>query len=833
MMAGAIISFTFNQCQKKMSSRVPVFLLAAVYLVLVPQPDLYAQTVNDNRASVTGTVLDTDGTGLQAATAALYALPDSSLVSGAATDDQGMFLIGSIRPGSYFVRVSFIGYTTTDTPTVQLVASQTYKVEDISLSADGMSLSAVNVDAERALIEVQPDKTVLNVQGTINATGSNGLELLKKSPGVVVDNNDNIILSGKNGVQIYIDGKPSPLSTEDIAAQLRSMQSSEIDAIEIITNPGARYDAEGNAGIINIRLRRDMSLGFNSTLDLGYAQGANARYNASSTFNFRTSKFNTFGSYAFSGGDSEGYLNLYRIQNNVLFDQKSISQSSGPSNTFRLGSDFFLGENATLGLLVTGYVNDADRVNSSRTPITDLTTNSTSSVLEAISDNDGVRRNVFVNGNFRWDNRKGITTNADADFGLFYNGSVGFQPNLYRNPNDPSDILENVFASRSPTDIAIYAAKVDHERMLGSGKLGFGTKVSSVETDNVYQFFSVDNNVRTIDVDRSNDFVFRETIAAGYANYSGSSGALNYSGGVRAEYTGSKGELTAMKPSNNDTVTRDYVDIFPSAGLSVQANQNNQVRLNYSRRIDRPSYGDLNPFEFKLDELSFARGNPFLQPQYTHSVSLTHTYKYVLNTSVSYSKTNDFFARISDSTDVSRTVLETINMDFQKVLSATVSLPYSPITWWNTYTSLTGYNTRNRAELGAGRTVDVEATVGSLYHQSTFTLPKNWTFELSGWFNSPSLWGAVYKVDSNFSIDTGVRKRLFDGRADVKVAVSDVFKTAPWRGVQEFSGFYVDASGGWESRVLRVSFSYLFGNSQVKKVRERSLGTEDEASRVN
>ena len=645
-------------------------------------------------------------------------------------------------------------------------------------------------------------------------------------------NNDNIILAGKNGVKVYIDGKPSPLSVADLAIQLRTMQSSEIDAIEIITNPGAKYEAEGNAGIINIKLRRDQNLGLNGTVDLSLAQGQNTRGTGSTTFNYRDTRFNTYGSYSVNAGHRENYINIYRIQNNVLYDQESVNNQSGPSNSARLGTDIFLDKKTTLGFLVNGSISNRDWFNTSNTPITDLSNNELMSTLSALSDNDGTRKNGTANVNLRRDDSEGTTFNVDADVAYFENGTESFQPNRYFLPSSTTPETENINRTNAPTDITIYAGKVDYERPVAGGKLGVGSKLSEVSTENSYAFFNVIDDVDELDVDRSNDFSYQERIAAGYATYSRKINEFEVSAGLRAEYTDSKGELVAFKPQDNNTVDREYLDIFPSAGVTFQANPMNQFRINYSRRVDRPSYQDLNPFEFKLDELTFRRGNPFLQPQYTNIVALTHTYQYVLNTNLSYSYTGDFFAQITDSSGVETTFLETRNLGSQRTISASVSYPRNLKPWWSTYTSVTGYNTRNQGELSGGRMVDVQATVASVYHQSSFTLPKNWRFELSGWANSPSIWGAVYRVDSNYSIDTGLSKQLMSGRANLKVAFTDIFRTAPWRGVQDFDGLFMDVSGGWESRQLRVNLSYNFGNRQVKKARQRQTSTQDEQSRV-
>ena len=801
-------------------------------LIMACQTTLLAFSQSTN-ASVEGKVVDSSGVPLQSATVVLYSLPDSLVVDGTVANADGNYSFRNISPSRYWVRVSFVGYTTFDTPAFELQSRQTLTVDDITLLEDAVTLAGVAVEAERDLIEVQPDKTVLNVQGTIASTGSTALELLRKAPGVVVDNNDNIILAGKNGVKVYIDGKPSPLSIEDLAIQLKSMQSSEIDAIEIITNPGAKYEAEGNAGIINIKLRRDQNLGMNGTVDLGYSYGERSHYSGTTTLNYRNRRLNSYGSYSLNAGKNENWMDIYRIQNNFEYDQQGSTNSGGPTNSLRFGTDFFLDQKTVVGFLVSGAVSDRTWLSTTETPIVDLSNDQLQSTLRALSDNDRNRKNGSANVNVRRDDGDGTTLNIDADVAAFQNGNRSYQPNFYFVPSSPDPDTQNIHTSNAPTDIAIYAGKIDYERPVGGGKLGVGSKISEVITDNRYRFYNVLDDAEELDIDRSNDFEYRESISAAYVTYSRKLSVFEVSGGLRAEHTRSKGDLNAFKPQNNDSVKRSYLDLFPSGGATYQASQFHQLRINYSRRVDRPSYQALNPFEFKLNELTFQRGNPFLQPQYTNNISFTHTYKYVLNSTVTYSYTNDFFAQITDSTESTRTYLETRNLGSQRTISASMSYPRDLKPWWGTYTSVTGYNTRNQGELEGGRMVDIQATVGTVYHQSSFRLPQQWKLELSGWYNSPSIWGAVYRMDSNYSIDAGVSRPLMNGRANLKVAFTDLFHTAPWRGVQDFSGLYMDVSGGWESRQVRVNMSFNLGNNQVKKARQRKTSTTDEESRVN
>ncbi|MEO1517158.1 MAG: TonB-dependent receptor [Bacteroidota bacterium] len=806
---------------------IMLFLLAA----LCSFGQVHAQASENGQ--VVGKVFDANGQAVAFANVLLYKVADSSFVKGEYTTEQGAFRLLAIPPATYWVQISFVGYETYDSEAFRLQAGQSLNLTTIQLASAANELEEVQVKAKRAMIEVQPDKTVFNVEGSINSAGNNALDLLRKSPGVVVDNANNIQLSGKDGVQVYFDGKPSRLGSADLTAQLRVMQASEIEAIEIITNPSARYDAEGNAGIINIRLKKDKRLGANANIDLGYAQGINNKYNGNTSFNYRNRKVNLYGTYGYSNGRSESWMDLYRIQGDVLYDQEGSTLRETVYNNMRLGADVFLNKRSTLGIMLRGNHSDGDWTTSSRTPITDLKSQTQHSILEALSVNDGLRKNLLANVNYSLTDHKGNSWNLDADWATYNNNVDTYQPNRYLTPRKEQLQQELIYTSEAPTDIRIYSFRADHERAVLGGKLEAGLKFSYVNTDNVYDFYSLENSESILDIDRSNQFVYDENINAAYMSFKRQMKKINVQLGLRAEQTNSTGELTAFKPTNNRKVNRQYLDLFPSLGVSYQLNQMNQLRINYGRRIDRPSYQALNPFEFKLSELSYSRGNPFLQPQYTNSISISHTYRYSVTTSLTYSHTRDFYASISDSTEQIRSFLETVNLDFQKVLNLNLSVPFSIRPWWNTYTNLSVQRKHNRGQLGGeGRVVDIKLTTGSLYHQSTFLLPKGFGFQVSGWYSSRSIWGAVYDSDANFSIDVGVQKELFDGRGRLRVALTDVFLSAPWRGVQEFAGFYVEATGGWESRRLRVNFSYLLGNDQVKKSRKRKTGMEAEAKRV-
>ena len=793
---------------------------------------LFTLSAFSQSGSVQGHLEDQNGESISFATVILKSGIDSNMVKADASDLEGNFTLIGIQPGNYFLEVSFVGYETFSSELIEYDGTS-YSFSTITLKEQAEELAEVVVKSTRPIVDVQPDKTVFNVEGSINAQGNTALELLRKSPGVVVDNNDNIILAGKNGVQVYIDGKPSPLSTEDLANYLKALQSDQIDAIEIITQPSAKYDAEGNAGIINIRLKRDKSLGANGSVNLGYRYGLNSKYNASTNFNYRNKAMNVYGSYGYFNGDFENDFELYREQGGSVFDQTNDMLNQNLSHSLKLGTDFFVGQNSTVGFLVNANIRNQENHGFSRTLISEQVSQNMESVLRASNDIIGDRDDINANVNYAWnDSEKGQTVNIDLDYGRFRNDGNSFQPNTYYDPTEVNILSQRIFTNITPTDIDIYTAKIDHERTFLGGKLGVGAKVSFVTTDNTFDFFDVIDGTEILNEDRSNNFVFEENINAAYTSYQKQLGQKwNMVLGLRMEHTNSTGDLSSSTQSGDNVVDRDYVDFFPSAGLTYQLNEKNSFRINYSRRIDRPSYQDLNPFEFKLDELSFQKGNPFLNPQYSNSYSLTHTYNYRLNTTLSYTRTNDVFTQITDALDESTTVLTFVNLAKQTNLSLTVSMPFQVKNWWSVYATANGYRLINEALID-GKSIDLRANVLSFYGQNTFLLPKGWKLELSGWYNSPGIWQGNWKTESMYSIDAGIQKSILQNRGTIKVSLSDIFRTQQWAGESRFGGLFITGNGRWESRQIRVNFNYNLGSSDVKGARNRKTGLEDEKNRV-
>ncbi|MCB9080772.1 MAG: TonB-dependent receptor [Lewinellaceae bacterium] len=803
--------------------------LLALALGLFSLSSLQAQ---NGTATLKGQVNGPDSAPIAYANIILHQVADSSIAKVEITNEEGQFELVQIPAGDYWVEVSYVGMASFNSKRIVLNPGDYLSLDAFQLEDASQELKEVTVTAARPLLEIKPDRTVFNVEGSINAQGSTALELLRKSPGVVVDNNDNISMLGRSGVRVYIDGKPSPLRGADLANYLQSLQSSQIDAIEIITNPSARFDAEGNAGIINIRLKKDQKLGSNANVDLSSSRGEKAQYNGTVNANYRNQAVNVFGNVSYWNGENLNYMSLYREQLGVVFNQRNNMVNEYGGFGFKAGADLFLSKKSTIGFLANGNFHNGSQDSDSRTLISSLGISTIDSILVAQSTGTNSRDNANFNLNYRFDDSKGKVFNIDLDYGQFRNDGDEYQPNYYLDANGETILQERINATLTPTNIDIYTFKMDHERPFLGGQLSTGIKSAMVNTDNTFNFFNIIGGNRVLNTDRSNQFDYSENVNAAYLSYGRQVKKWNLQFGVRAEQTNSTGELTAMNPSNDDRVKRSYLDIFPSGGVTYAINQNHSFGLNYSRRINRPSYQDLNPFRSQLDELTFEQGNPFLRPEYANIVELSHTFKYKLNTKLSYSHTRDQITRFTDTSGVSATYITWLNLSDQYTYSLNVSAPLPIKEWWSTYTSVTGSHSRNKADYGEGKTVDLEATAFNIYTQHSFRLPHDWTLELSGWYNSPSLWGGTFEMNAMWNVDFGVQKKIMDGRGNLRLAVSDIFKTTNWWGTSKFGVLDLNVHGGWDSRRVRLSVNYLLGNTQVKGARRRTTGLEDEKSRV-
>ncbi len=807
-------------------------------LLLIAALFLTAFTTNaQTRAKITGQVKDISGNSIKAATVLLNKSTDSSLVKTAVSDASGNFEIDGIKAGSYFVSVTTVGNQKAYSTSFNLKDGDNFRVPAFQLSPNEKNLQDVTVTStyKKPMIEVKADKTVLNVESSINATGSNAFELLQKAPGIVTDKDDNISLKGKNGVRVYIDGRPTQMSNADLALYLKSINSVDIESIEMIDNPSARYDASGNAGIVNIKLKKNKKFGTNGSVSAGLNVGVKPKTNGAFSLNYRNKKANFFSNYSNGYNDNVSNFYLFRNQFDSSYDQTSTMNGLGWNHNLKAGADFFISKDQTIGFIATYNINDNVGKTNSRTPISEISSGKVGSILYASNTLPNTSKNLNLNFNYRLADSAGHEFNMDIDYGSYIKRTSSYQPNYYYAPYPETLQYSKEYRNNTPTDIHIYSGKFDYETPFKKGKLAVGAKFSSVKTDNIFDFYNIISGMDFLDYNLSNRFSYKENINAGYVNYNRPlNPKWSVQAGLRLENTISDGQLTRAdgQPQSDDRVQRNYTNLFPSAAISFNQSAKHIFNLTYSRRIDRPNYQELNPFENKLDELTYQKGNAFLKPQYTNTVAFSHTFKYRYTTAISYSHINDFKAQVIDTAGKSKSFITQKNLATQDIVNVNFSLPFQINKWWSLYANINAYNSHYKADFGAGKTVDISIQSANIYMANSFTIGGGYTGEVSGFFTAPSVWGGTFRSKALGTLDLGLQKTLFNGKANFKVSYTDLLKTLHWKGTSDFGASHIVVSGNWESQQLRMNFTWRFGNNQVKASRQRTTASEEENKRT-
>lgn len=787
------------------------------------------------QSSIKGILLTEEREAVMFANIALFEKKTNQLTKVEISNEEGEFTFKEIAKGNYLLKVTYVGFEDLSQE-ITLKDQETRDLGELILSTSSIQLEGAEITAQRALVETKADRTVFNVQGTINSAGDSGINLLRKAPGVLVDNNNNISVMGRSGVLIYVNGKRMPFSGEDLTNYLQNLTSEQIDRIDIITNPSAKYEAEGNAGIIDIILKKDDTKGLNGSISTQYSKGIAQRTGVNFSGNYRNNGFNIFGNLGFLGGNRYNRIDFFNYQNGLVMNELDLMNNSGKNYSYQFGTDYFINKYNTIGFMVDGNINNNKGKTINNLSIASQATPTTiDSLLLANNESNSASFQSLYNMNYQF--RKNETNfNVDLDYGSYSQDNDYLQPNRYYTADTSTLLSENLTSYLTPSKISIYTAKADFDKKISNGKLGLGSKFTKVVSDNTYKFFNHYSSEKKLNLERSNDFLYDENVLAGDIDYRMNvNSKWSISTGLRTEYTQITGTLKAYRfDLQEDPVKLNYVKFFPSVGISYSPSRMHSFNLNYGKRINRPDYNVLNPFLIKMSELSSSRGNAELKPEVVHNIDLSYTVFYMYTLKLGYSKTYDQITRFlgADENDPRAGFITWDNLSEQTILSANLSLPIKIKKWWNAYVNLSVSNQDNKADLGENKKVDLNVTTFNLYQQQTFTLPRGFKAEVSGWYSSPGIWGGVFLFDPSWSLNLGLQRKFFNDKLLVKVSAQDIFKEAGWSGVSNYGGLEGRGMGDWDSRRFSVSLNYNFGSNKIKKARNRKTGIEEEKKRT-
>ncbi len=814
-----------------MKTFITILLLAAS-LVVAAQ--------DDTRGKIKVTIR-TNQLAAENATAELRKAKDSALVKISVADKNGIAEFENIRFGNYFIKVTMVNFAAQYCAPFNLSAEQPMvQIPAITLQPGTPQLNAVTITNRKPFIQKLSDRIVVNVENSIVSAGSSAMDVLERSPGVNVDQNDNITLRGKAGVIVMVDGKPTPMTGADLANYLKGLPSSAIERIDIITNPSAKYDAAGNSGIIDIRMKKDQRLGMNGTFTTGYGQGVYPKTNIGSTFNYRNKKINVFGNYNYAYRIGLNHLLLDRnFYDNGTYNggdlKDNYSKSPVSSNTARLGMDFFPSKKSIIGFVVNGNFNHYTRDNDNSSTVLNLQKQATSTFNSLATNNDHAN-NLVANINFKHTfDSSGKELTADADYGVYDTKSLTVNATNYYKLDGTQLQPNYVLNGDQNGKLTFKTAKADYVNPAGkSSKWEAGIKTSFVSSDNDAKFYDVSSGTPQNDVNKTNHFLYKEYNNAGYINFHKEIKKFDFQLGLRGEQT----NISTEQKMGNLKFDSSYFQLFPSAFFNYKLKEDQTLGLSVSRRIDRPGYSQLNPFLFLIDVTTYATGNTALLPQLTWSYELSYTLKN-LNFSMSYSHTKDnqnitlarfkeVFPNIPSADNV--TVQIPINLASSDYFGLSLSTPIKITKWWNMINNGNIYFEKFHGTF-SGTTLNNGKPAADIRTNNTFTFKKGWTAELNASVNTGGQYGFMV-LDPQWGLATGVQKTILKNKGTLRFNITDVFWTNLPKAVITYNNYIEKWHAYRETRVANLSFTYRFGNNKVQAARRRTTASEEERQRA-
>jgi hypothetical protein len=784
-----------------------------------------------NKGVIKGSLKDEKGDAVPFATLLLKNAADSSLYKGEVTSESGHFAFENIKEGSYYIEIKTIGFEKFRSAGISISESAPETdLGNIILHSGAKNLETVTIAADKPFIERQVDKTVVNIENSVIHAGSSVMDVMEKLPGVQVNQDGLISLKGKQGVIVMIDGKPSMLSGQDLANMLRGMNSSSILKIEIITNPSAKYDAAGNAGIINIVTKKNKKEGLNGSVSTGYGQGRYQKYYAGFTIGYKTKRYNAYANYTYS--HRKGFNNLTLTRKfyngdtlNTVFHTDNYIIFPFYTHTPRAGIDLYLSQKTTVSVIGSGVVNNFSPYADNHTDVTDGNNNLAGSYDFSNRSKDQFNNySVSTELKHQFDST-GKELVVDLDYAHYWNITTNNFSTTFNDKEGNHVNTSYLFGDQSG-DLVIYSGKADYSQSLKKqAKFETGIKSSYVTSDNDIKFYNKINEDLIFDTARSSHFQYAENINAAYINFNKEFKKLSVQAGLRAEHTNAHGKQLL----NGQTFDRDYVQLFPSIFLDYKFNDKHGLNLNLGRRIDRPAYQRMNPFKKLIDATTYAVGNPYLLPQLSYNSELTYSFKNMFFVTLGYSYTYNNIAEVLIQDAQNKVTVQTpsniegfnyynVNLVFSKKLTK----------WWTTNSSVLSYYSQYMGTINNYSFNQGWPSI-SINTSNSFSLAKGLSAEINFQYNHKTLYDVTF-INPNNNLTIGLQQSILKKRGSVTVNFSDIFWKAFPTGVTHFAGVDESWSSRRDTRVINVSFTYRFGKGQTRM--RKNTGADDEKKRA-
>ncbi len=783
---------------------------------------------------ISGSVFDSQKKPIELVTINLISVKDLSLLKSSYTNHGGFYSFPVDSLGEFFISVSSIGYNSFKSKPFQIQSLEKNIILDtvILIENSTNNLQDVSVVGKIPLVDRKIDRTVINLANSVISSGGTALDALETAPNVNIDKDGNLALYGKQGVTVTINNKKSNLSASEVLNYLRSLPAQSIKSIELISNPSANYEASGRGGIINIELKQNLQSGSTGSVSgmLGY--GKHYKAYGGINYNYRSNKVNLSLGYLASSNKRYNNQTVRRFvpgkSDSIFFNQTANRVRKIDYHSVSAGLDYQFNTNNKLQFQFDGGFHSAKQVLENETFIS-----SNAGGVDSILRSSNPLKDSYNSLNYSISYTSNIDTLGQKfSFDLTYGGFSFKEHTLYNNyyykPNGTVLHAPDFLQINAPININIYTAKSDYVYPLKrTSTISLGAKFSMVKTDNDFRLDSLKNNIWESTV-LSNHFKYNENINAAYISYSGTFKNISVKAGIRAEQTNSEGIS-----STNQLVKRNYFDLFPTLYLSNALSKNHLISMSYGRRIDRPSYEDLNPFLYFLDKYTFSQGNPFLEPQYTNLFELSYAFKNIYSIAFGYSHTNNVMSEVVITDDIKQTLIFTYrNLAKLDSYYSSLNVPVPVTKWWDANNNLNFYLNRISTPDILGEVLDKRKFSYQINSNHIFSLFKNYKAELSFSYLSPNFQGTSDYTKPVYGFDFGIKKSVFQKRGSLSLAIRDMFNTRartyssllPTQNYQYYQKL--------ETQMVRLSFVYNFGNLKSNTKRDGPDNSNEEYNRI-
>jgi outer membrane receptor protein involved in Fe transport len=818
----------------RVSKFILIFISISVFVHAQAYKGNRQKAENGFAGSVKGIVIDsTTNAVVPFANVMIFNDKDSSIASGAVTNNEGVFTISGVKPGRYFVKISFIGYKLYQINNVNINGKNlNVNLGTVKIIPSSVKLKTVVVNGQQEMVTTNLDKQVIDVSKDLSSSGGTALDVMQNIPALTVDIDGNISLRGNSNVTILIDGKPSGLSGINSSDVLTQIPSSSIKSIELVTNPSAKYDPDGTAGIINIVLKKKSNMGFNGVFNLN--GGTGSKYTGGTNFNYRTGVVNFFGdisgrAFQFNRTGLSDRTNFYNGIPSYI-NQSSLGKYNMGMFNAQVGMDFLLDDYNTISASVQFRHFNMDNTGSIYNNLMD---NSLATTDYYVNNNSGSRnvKSMMYSLDYKRDyDEKGKSLTADI---IYTNNSM-----LGGQYTDNNYFVLNDTSAEIPPSLINYTTNNTHKNLIvqsdfiqpfnDQNKIDIGFKSSIENLGMAYNYYNYANSTGAwiIDPTRTDNYNYTDQIHAIYGIYMGGIGNFKYEAGIRGEDEITKFNLT----TNSSTYNRNYISIYPSVYFAYDFSPLDEIKISYSRRVDRPRIWQLNPFINYSDSLNLSKGNPALMPEYTNSYELgynTDILNISLYSSLFYKETSGLITRISDLIGNGVTMSTFENIASQKNYGAELVGSGSIFKWWKYNANVSYFRTDiNDPLYVTAQTNYSYSWTGRI--NSTWMLDKTFSIQVSSTYNSPTI-NPQGKTNSLYFTDFAMKKDFMNGNLSVTFRVSDIFNTRRYSSQEYGTGFVLNTQGWRDSRIFYLGFTFNLNNYKQKKDNtEKEINTDDQ-----